>query len=40
MVLKVIVKHEFVAGLRHATTAKLSLSNQQLMGTFFQIRER
>ena len=37
MVQKVGVRCEFEAGLRHATTGKLSLSTQQSMGTFFEL---
>ena len=37
MVQKVAVKHEFEAGLRYATTEKLSLSTQQSMGIFFEL---
>ena len=37
MVKKVAVKREFEAGLRHATTGKLSLSSQQYSGTFFEL---
>ena len=32
------VKHKVEAGLRHATTGKLSRSAQQKMGTFFELR--
>ena len=39
MVQKVAVKREFEAGLRHATTGKLSLSSQQQMGTFFELEK-
>ena len=39
MVQKVVVRCEFEAGLRHATTGKLSLSIQQLMGTFLELRK-
>ena len=35
MVQKVAIKLEFEAGLRHATTEKLSLSLSLSMGTFF-----
>ena len=34
MARKITVKREFEAGLRHATTGKLSPSTQQYMGTF------
>ena len=37
MVQKVAVSCEFEARLRHAATGKLSLSNQQKMGTFFEL---
>ena len=36
---KVAVKREFEARLRHAATGKLSLSTQQYMGTFFELRK-
>ena len=39
MVQKVAVPREFKARLSHAATGKLSLSTQQKMGTFLQIRE-
>ena len=39
MVQKVAIKREFEAGLRHATTGKLSLSTQQVNGYLFRIRE-
>ena len=34
---KVAVSREFEARPRHAATGKLSLSNQQQMGTFFEL---
>ena len=37
MVQKVAISREFEAGLRHASTGKLSLSTQQKMGTFFEL---
>ena len=37
MVQKVAVKREFEAGLRYATTRKLSLSTQQKMDIFFEL---
>ena len=39
MMQKVAIKREFEAELRHATTGKLSLSTQQLMGIFFELRK-
>ena len=39
MVQKVAIKREFETGHRHATTGKLSLSTQQYMGTFFELRK-
>ena len=36
MVQKVTILREFEARLRHVATGKLSLSNQQKMGTFFE----
>ena len=37
MVQKVAINREFEAGLRNATTGKISLSTQQSMGTFFKL---
>ena len=37
MVQKCAVKREFEGGLRHVATGKLSLSAQQLLGTFFEL---
>ena len=39
MVQKVAVSGEFEARLRHAATGKLSLSTQQKMGIFFELRK-
>ena len=36
---KVAVKRKFEAELRHTATGKLTLSTQQKMGTFFELRK-